>query len=53
MEKFVQGKIMQIEMVIKRFFSSSDEHVTKRDNEEFLGGNDSVHCINNVKRYVY
>lgn len=53
MEKFVQGKIMQIEMVIKRFFSSSDEHVTKRDNEEFLEGYDSVLCINYAKRYVY
>lgn len=40
-------------MVMKGFFSSSDKHVTKRDNEEFLGGNDSVHCINNAKRYVY
>lgn len=53
LEKFVQGKIMQNEMVMKGFFSSYDEHVTKRDNEEFLEGYDSVLCINNVKRYVY
>lgn len=46
-------KLCRMRWLWRGSFSSSDEHVTKRDNEEFLEGYDNVLCINNVKRYVY